>query len=152
VNRRTGPLLALLCAVVLSGCASGNPAAGGETSAGTAGTHAKTTAAPAVRGRVVAVSLRRSGGFVPRPLTRVFAAGEAPPRGFTGAEVKTVLRAAQALVDADLKVKPLPSNTCCDRYVYSVWVVLSDGTTKTYGSVDGINQPRLFTVLLRLLA
>ena len=46
----------------------------------------------------------------------------------------------------------MPANICCDRYVYIVSIQLADGTTKTFTSVDGLNQPKLFGDLLSRLA
>jgi hypothetical protein len=146
-----GLLIAVLCAVVLGGCGSDN--APGNRSAGAADTSpAASTSATTPPDRVASVLLRRSGGLKPIPVTRVFTAGEAPPKGYTAADLARVLRAAQALVDAHQKIRPLPAITCCDRYLYSVSIVLADGTTRSYSAVDGVNQPRIFKVLLSRLS
>jgi hypothetical protein len=145
-------LVTLLCVAVLCGCASSNPSGSGGPPASDDTTTAKSTPTAAADERVAAVSFRRSGGLKPVQVTRVFKADSAPPQGFSKADVAAVLRAAQALVSADAKVRPLPKNTCCDKYEYSVSIVLSDGSTRTYQTVDGLNQPRAFDDLLSRLA
>jgi hypothetical protein len=142
-------LAGLVCILVLGGCGSATDKTDGSSAAG----HSTApSTSPTVGGAVVSVSLRRSGGLKPVAFSRVFSAGHAPPRGFSKADVTDVIRAAQALVAAAPKIRPLPANTCCDRSTYIVSIVLSDGTTKTFASVDGLNQPRLFDKLLSRLA
>lgn len=145
-------LPALLCALVLSSCGSDTSAATGPGHSSGTTTTTSTSAAKPAGDRVASVVLRRSGGLKPTPVTRVFTAGEAPPKGYTAADLARVLRAAQALVDSNQKLRPLPANTCCDRYVYSVSIKLADGTTRSYSSVDGLNQPHIFQVLLSRLS
>jgi len=145
-------LPALLCALVLSSCGSDTPA--GSGSADSSGATTTTSASPAkpAGDRVASVVLRRSGGLKPTPVTRVFTAGEAPPKGYTTDDLARVLRAAQALADSHQKIRPLPASTCCDRFVYSVTITLANGRTKSYATVDGLNQPRIFKVLLSRLS
>jgi hypothetical protein len=145
-------LPALLCALVLSSCGSDTPAGSGPAhSSGTTTTTSSSPAKPA-GDRVASVALRRSGGLKPTPVTRVFTAGEAPPKGYSTDDLARVLRAAQALADSHQKIQPLPASTCCDRFVYSVSIRFADGSTKSYSTVDGLNQPRIFRVLLSRLS
>jgi hypothetical protein len=141
-------IVTVACLVALSGCGSG-----GAGSTRSAGSSSRTSSLPSttVPTSVVSVVLHRSGGLKPVAVTRVFTAGSVPPEGFSRADLANVLTAAQALVSADQKVRPLPTTTCCDRYVYRVSIRLSDGTTKTYSSVDGVKQPRAFDDLLSRL-
>jgi hypothetical protein len=145
-------LVCLVCVAVLGGCATSDTSGDGGSAASDRTTAPKSAPAGSADQRVAAVSFRRSGGLKPVNVTRVFRADSAPPQGFSKADVAGVLRAAQALVSADAKVRPLPKNTCCDMYEYSVSIVLADGTTKTYQTVDGLNQPKAFADLLSRLA
>jgi len=101
---------------------------------------------------VVSVTLHRTGGLKPMTVTRVFTADQPPPDGFDQGDVRHVLAAADAFVTADAEVNPLPSNTCCDRYTYAVTLLYGDGTSKTFESLDGVAQPRLFERLLQALS
>jgi hypothetical protein len=144
-------LLTLVCVAVLGGCAT----SGSSDSGGAPASHSTTAPKSAPAGadqRVAAVSFRRFGGLKPVRVTRVFKADSEPPQGFSKGDVARVLRAAEALVSANPKIRPLPANTCCDKYEYSVSIVLADGTTMTYQTVDGLNQPKAFTDLLSRLA
>jgi hypothetical protein len=145
-------LPALLCAVVLTGCGSDTPAGSGPAHSSGTTTAAGASSAKPAGDRVASVVLRRSGGLKPTPVTRVFTAAEAPPKGYSADDLARVLRAAQALVDSHQKIRPLPASTCCDRFVYSVSIRLNDGTTKSYSTVDGLSQPRIFQVLLSRLS
>jgi hypothetical protein len=145
-------LPALLCALVLSSCGSDTSAGAGPAHSSATTTTTSTSPAKPAGDRVASVVLRRSGGLKPTPVTRVFTAGEAPPRGYTTDDLARVLRAAQALVDSHQKIRPLPASTCCDRFVYSVSVKLANGSTKSYSTVDGLNQPHIFQVLLSRLS
>ena len=139
----------LVCAVVLAGCGSTADQAADSSGGG----HSATQSTPQTTGdAVVSVSVRRSGGLKPIAVSRVFSAGHAPPQGFSKADVEKVIRAAQAFVAAAPKIRPVPANICCDRYLYIVSIQLADGTTKTFTSVDGLNQPKLFGDLLSRLA
>lgn len=165
---------AVACAVVVGGCGtdtgrSGTNAAdtstsptsaadtsAAETSSGGAGATPAPRQSSAIADRsgssVMAVSYRRSGGLKAMTVSRVFRADAPPPQGFTATEVDGVLEAAQALVAAHAHVMPLPANTCCDRYVYNVTITLADGTTVTFTTVDGLQQPIAFDSLLSRLA
>jgi hypothetical protein len=149
--RTLAALPALLCALVLSGCGSDTPAGSGPAHSSGTTTTSASQALPA-GDRVASVILRRSGGLKPTPVTRVFTAGQTPPKGYTTEDLTRVLRAAQALADTNQKIRPLPASTCCDRFLYSVSIKLADGSTKSYATVDGLNQPRIFQVLLSRLS
>jgi hypothetical protein len=139
----------LVCVLVLAGCGSTADQAADSSANG----HSATRSTPQASGdAVVSVSLRRSGGLKPVAVSRVFSAGHAPPQGFSKTDVDKVLRAAQAFVSAAPKIRPVPANVCCDRYLYIVSIELADGTSRTFTSVDGVNQPKLFGDLLSRLA
>lgn len=142
-------LTTFVCALVLAGCGSSTDTTGDS---GANGTNTAPSTAPTSGNAVVSVSIRRSGGLKPVVVSRVFRAGHAPPKGFSTTDVDRVLRAAKALLAAAPKIRPVPANICCDRYQYVVSIELADGTTKTFISVDGINQPKLFEDLLSRLA
>ena len=97
------------------------------------------------------VTVVRSGGLRGDRTTYVFALHRSPPPGFTEAEVRAVLKAA-----ADPALKNLgpthPGNSCCDQYVYRLTVVLPDGTSRSYGAVQGSQQPASLSQLLDLIA
>jgi hypothetical protein len=144
-------LPALLCGLVLNSCGSDTPAGTGPAhSSGT--TTTSTSPAKPAGDRVASVVLRRSGGLKPTPVTRVFTAGEVPPKGYTTDDLARALRAAQALADSPRKIRPVPASTCCDLFVYSVTIELANGRTKRYSTVDGLNQPHIFQVLLSRLS
>ena len=46
---------------------------------------------------------------------------------------------------------PLPKNPCCDRQEYTVVITYADGTTETFRTVDGLQQPAVFEDLLSML-
>lgn len=45
----------------------------------------------------------------------------------------------------------VPAQACCDLQTYVVTVRYDDGSQRTYTSVDGLEQPRVFEKLLGLL-
>jgi hypothetical protein len=144
-------LVPLACVLVLSGCASQRPGAS-DDSGGTTPVSASTTVTSAPGDSVAAVTLRRSGGLKPVNVMRVFAAGQAPPKGYTAADVDRALGAAQAFLEAGGAVNPVDPNTCCDRYSYQVVISFANGTSTRFITVDGVTQPKPFDTLLRALA
>ncbi len=152
-------LAALSLLVVVSACGTDTSPAGssGPADSSSSGTGAGPTTSPGPTGAtsgagVVAVALNRSGGLKPTTVSRVFAADQPPPPGFTAADVKAALRAASQFATSEAKLAPMPSNVCCDRYSYRVTITWADGTSKTYTTVDGLPQPQPFDALLSALA
>jgi hypothetical protein len=144
-------LVPLFCVLALSACASPGPGASGD-SGGTAATSTPTSITSSPGRTVAAVTLHRSGGLKPVTVRRVFAADQAPPKGYTEAGVHRTLAAAQAFVDAGAKVRPVDPNACCDLYSYQVVISLADGTSRSFRTVDGVTQPEPFETLLRALS
>lgn len=93
-----------------------------------------------------------SGGLKPTDQTWVYAVDEPPPSGHTRAEVSTVLEAASdpELIDAELE--PMPKDQCCDRQSYRITVEWDDGSSRTYETLDGVQQPDVFEDFLSLVA
>ncbi|MGH3502912.1 MAG: hypothetical protein ACRDQA_18765 [Nocardioidaceae bacterium] len=153
VARRTigTAFIALLVGVGAVACGSGTTSVGvsnnPEPSSGPP-TQTTSTPTPTSAPTVVSVHLRRSGGFQPSKVSRVFAVHQPPPDGFTQQDVRRVLSAAADLKGVD--VNPMPSNTCCDRYSYALVVTWADGSSRTYTTIDGLDQPPAFTRLLHL--
>ncbi len=146
-------LIPVLCLVAITGCGTTDATSTaaddtGPTTSGSTPTNATTPHRPAI----TSVSYRRGGGLKPTTVTRIFTADGTPPDGFTAADVDQVLDAAQTFAESQEVVKPLPANVCCDRYIYNVTISWSDGTTKTFASVDGQRQPKAFESLLSQLA
>jgi hypothetical protein len=142
-------LAAISLLAVFSACGSaGDDHADSTTPASSATGESADSAGP----DVVSVTLHRSGGLKPMTVTRVFTADEPPPDGYDPVDVRRVMAAADAFVAADADVNPLPSNTCCDRYTYAVTLQYADGTSRTFETVDGVAQPRLFARLLQALS
>jgi hypothetical protein len=146
-------LATLSVLVVVSACGSesgsDSDAASSNSSSSTSSEGSTDTASGS---SVVSVSLHRTGGLKPGTVNRIFAADAAPPNGFDTADVQTALSAAAALSAADVEVSPIPANTCCDRYAYTVTIEYADGTTKTFSTIDGLPQPKVFELLLRALS
>lgn len=137
-------LAGLALVAALSSCGTSDDAGGGTPSA----TESSTASAT----EVVSVSLRRTGGLKPVTVTRQFSADAAPPEGFSPADVDRVLRVANAFVASGAVPKPLPANTCCDRYVYTVTLGYADGSSDTFETIDGQRQPPAFQTLVQALS
>lgn len=102
--------------------------------------------------QAVSVTFKRSGGLAPTDETSVFAADKPVPSGRTRQEVRAVLEAASdpELIEAELE--PMPKDQCCDRQTYVVSITWDDGSSRTYTSIDGVDQPQVFEELLTKLA
>lgn len=140
------------------GCAANDPkqdTAGDQPSdrPGSSSTPGQTTA-PEQQGskQAVSVTFRRSGGLKPTDETLVFAADKPAPSGRTKADVRAVLESASdpALIKADLE--PLPKNLCCDRQTYVISIAWDDGSSRTYQTIDGVQQPQIFEEFLSNVA
>ena len=159
-----------LCALVLSGCGQNERARSSQPtpsvtdattsatpsdptpSTTTPSTTTPSTTTPSNGGMVASVSLRRSGGLKPVEVHRTFGYQSPPPKGFTLADVRRVLRTAKTFVESGDEPAPMPANTCCDRYIYRVTITLTDGTALTYSAIDVNQQPPTFRALLDALA
>lgn len=62
-----------------------------------------------------------------------------------------MLEAASAPELIAANMTKVPAQTCCDLQTYVVTVRYDDGSQRTYTSVDGLEQPRVFEKLLGLL-
>ena len=102
--------------------------------------------------RAVSVSYRQTGGLKGIDVQKVYSEDGPPPDGASAADVDQVLEAASdpALQEADLK--KVPKYPCCDLQEYTVTVTYADGSSQTFRTVDGLQQPAVFEDLLRLLA
>ncbi len=146
-------VVVIVTALVLGGCGSDEPNDGAATPPHSETTQPSATSGSAdVASGVTSVTLRRSGGKAGETLTRTFDIEEPPPKGFVHSEVLAAINAAQHLVNTGVKVPPLPVNTCCDRYVFTVEIDFADGSTKTLSAVDGEPIPRAFEHLLTQLS
>lgn len=144
---RTAACLSLL--LVVAGCATDDVADAPSTSGG--GTTAVTSpSAPA--DAIASVALRRSGGLKPVTVRRVYSATGQPPPGSSPADVLAVLDAARGFEAAGASLTPTPATSCCDAYTYRVTITHTDGTSTTYTTVDGLEQPPSFEKLLSALA
>ena len=101
--------------------------------------------------RAVTVTFHKSGGLKPANLTLSYSANDAPPRGSTPAEVDRVLDAASDPALRDLKMASVPKNACCDLQEYTVVITYADGSTQSFRTVDGLQQPAAFEHLVSLL-
>ena len=150
-------IVLLLC---IAGCADTDPsvdpsASSGpeETSSSTPGSGPDSSPAPDSDGvDATSVSYTRSGGLRPTKLHVVFAADQPPPEGYTQADVDQILRTASDPRFRDLQMEPMPANPCCDLYSFNVTITWEGGQTRTFSSVDGVDQPALFDKLLRDIA
>jgi len=102
--------------------------------------------------KAVSVTFRRSGGLKPTDESSVFAAGKPLPSGRTRGEVRSVLEAASdpKLINAELE--PMPKDQCCDRQTYVVSITWDDGSSRTYTTIDGVQQPQVFEEFLTKVA
>jgi len=98
------------------------------------------------------VAYRQTGGLKGIDVQKIYSEDGPPPEGASAAEVDQVLDAASdpALQEADLK--KVPKYPCCDLQEYTVTVTYADGSSQTFRTVDGLQQPAVFEDLLRLLA
>ena len=157
-TRRAGSALAALAAVILTvsmtGCVSDDSDYSGDASP----TVSESSPAPSDPpsepdgdSEAVSVSYRKTGGLKPVDVRMTYSEDGPPPDGVSAKEVDEVLAAASdpALREADLE--PVPKDTCCDRQEYTVLVTYADGTSVTFRTLDGLQQPAVFEDLLGML-
>ncbi len=108
--------------------------------------------APSAEADVAAteVTYVRSGGLRGEVTSYTFAAGGAPPEGFTRQQQQRVLRAAAAPELRSLTPGAPPKTLCCDRFSYEVTVTWSDGQRRTFRSIDGVDAAPALAALLRV--
>jgi hypothetical protein len=134
--------------VALAGCGSDDASSGGAA----AEPGPSATTEPGGSPTVTSVTYQRSGGKAGGTVRRTFAPGQPPPDGFSEQQVEQVVDHAQVVVDGGAAMPELPANTCCDRYVYTVVIELSDGSVETFSAVDGARYPAAFDELLSVLS
>lgn len=99
----------------------------------------------------MSVTYAVSGGLVPVDQRVVLSADAPPPAGYRRPDVEAVLDAASDPALRTLQMEPLPVDRCCDRREYVVTVRWSDGSSRTFRTLDGLDRPEAFDRLLRLL-
>lgn len=150
-------LVSFVLVAAATGCAAEQPVDGAgdrrnETSRSSTPPEQTTSPQEESSKQAVSVTFKRSGGLAPMDETSVFAADEPVPSGRTRQEVRAVLEAASdpQLIDAELE--PMPKDQCCDRRTYVVSIAWDDGSSRTYTTIDGVEQPQVFEELLTKVA
>ncbi|MDQ3095787.1 MAG: hypothetical protein M3Q82_07500 [Actinomycetota bacterium] len=153
MNRIAQLLVSLVAAAAIAGCAAEDPA-GGPSERPTPTSSSGPTTAPEQQGskQAVSVTFRLSGGLDPTDETAVFATGGSLPSGRTRGEVRGVLEAASDPELVDVDMEPMPKDQCCDRQTYVISIRWDDGSSRTYTSIDGLEQPQVFEELLTKIA
>lgn len=134
--------LAIASAALLTGCAGGSGAGDGPST--------DSDTSPAPDARAVSVRYEHSGGLAGEPTTVAVSAGAPPPAGYTRAEVRRILDVASNPDLARARMEPLPEDICCDRFAYRVTVRWSDGSVRSFESLDGLEQPQPYIRLVSL--
>ncbi|MBA3989458.1 MAG: hypothetical protein H0X54_00220 [Propionibacteriales bacterium] len=149
MNRIAQLFLSLVLAAAAAGCAAQDPS-GGPSDRPTRISSSGPITSPEQQSskQAVSVTFRLSGGLEPTDETVVFAAGESLPSGRTKGEVRGVLEAASDPELVDVDMEPMPKDQCCDRQTYVVSIRWDDGSSRTYTSIDGLEQPQVFEELL----
>lgn len=129
--------------LLLAGCVSADSVTSEPPSATV---HPTTASATSVR--AVAVTYRQTGGEEGMTEMHRFAAGKPAPAGFSRVEANAALQAASDPALRSLETTPLPDDQCCDRYLYVVTITWADGTSRTYETLSGVEQPAAFDRLL----
>ncbi len=143
--------LALTLLLVTTACGSGDstPSVGAPAGTVTGSTTAPTTASTDTQ--AVSVVFRRTGGLRPTTVNLVYAADREAPAGASSADVGAILEAASDPRLREAELTPVPKNTCCDRQEYVVLITYADGTTASFRTLDGLQQPKVFEDLLSIL-
>jgi hypothetical protein len=142
----------LLVAVLVTssfGCAAGNSAKSPPAESSTSAR--SNTTAPDDQSRAVSVTFRKSGGLKPVDERTTFSADANPPQGYTESDVDKILTAASDPRLADLEMTRLPKDTCCDRQSYELIITWADGSTHSFATIDGLQQPKLIQDLFGML-
>lgn len=157
-TRRAGSALAALAAAILSvslaGCGSEDSGDSGDSSP-TASESSPAPSDPSTEpgedSQAVAVSYRKTGGLRAVDVRMTYSEDGQPPDGVSAKEVDEVLAAASDPALREAELEPVPKNTCCDRQEYTVLVTYADGTSVTFRTLDGLQQPAVFEDLLGML-
>lgn len=147
-------LSAGLLTVVMSLAACGSTDSTGGGAASTTSTPAQTSGSAGQLpdpGQAVRVSFRKTGGLRPADETVTYAADGVPPSGSSRADVRAILGVASNPELRTVDLKPPPKNPCCDLQEYTVLITYADGSTATFRTVDGLQQPPVFEDLLSML-
>lgn len=149
MNRIVQLLVSLVLVAAVAGCAAEDPS-GGPSDRPTPTSSSGPTTSPEQQGskQAVSVTFRLSGGLDPTDETAVFAAGRSLPSGRTRGEVRDVLEAASDPELVDVAMEPMPKDQCCDRQTYVISIRWDDGSSRSYTSIDGLEQPQVFEELL----
>ncbi len=154
-------LLKYVCLLALITLAACTPA----TIESPTATPVATTPAPAQGTPVPAggpfIRYHRSGGIAGVDETWLFYAdgrvehtGRGPGRAqsLNASQLDALMKAARSPEVAALKESYVPANTCCDRFLYEITLVV-DGQTKTVRTLDAApDQPPALTDLLDAIA
>jgi hypothetical protein len=153
MNRFAQLLMSLVLVATVTGCAAEAPSnRPGDRPAPSSQPRPTTSPGEESSKQAVSVTFRRSGGIAYTDETTVFAGDEPPPPGRTKAEVRAVLEAASDPELIDVDMEPMPKDQCCDRRTYVISVAWGDGSSRTYTSIDGLEQPQIFQELLTKVA
>ncbi len=159
VGRSLGALAAAVLALGLTSCGSDDSGAGGGS--GTVSESSPAPSDPSNSGgstssddasQAVSVSYRQTGGLRAVDIRVTYSDDGPPPEGVTANELDQVLDAASVPALRDVELEPLPKNMCCDRQEYTVVITYADGTSETFRTLDGLQQPAVFEDLLGMLA
>jgi hypothetical protein len=150
MNRRIAAALTLALLTFTTAC--GSSESGGESSGGdptSTSSDATNDADPSTD--AVSVMFHKSGGLRPVDERTFYSADAPPPAGKTQADVDDVLDAASNPDLRDVDAAPMPENVCCDRQEYMVTISYADGTSVTYRTIDGLQQPVVLERFLGML-
>ncbi len=155
MKRFVGLFASALITLALVGCGaeSSNDDNSGDNGPGTPdNTTSSETTGSSESKQAVIVKFQRSGGLKPVDELLVYSQERPAPAGHSEAQVDAVLEAASdpALINADLK--PMPKDQCCDRQTYRVTIEWDDGSSRTYDTIDGVDQPAVFEDFLSQVA
>ena len=153
MKRLSQLLVPVVLVASIVGCAAEEPSDGPRDRPAPTNSSSPTTS-PEEQGskQAVSVTFSRSGGLKPTDETAVFAADSPLPSGRTRGEVRGVLEAASDPELIQVDMEPMPKDQCCDRQTYVISVRWDDGSSRTYTSIDGLEQPQVFEELLTKVA
>jgi hypothetical protein len=159
-RRVAAPAAALLIGLLAAtGCGAADPDDGGTgdatvtesgpstTPSGSTGSTSSSDAAS----QAVSLTYHKTGGLRPTDETLLYSEDGPRPDGVTAAEVDQVLTAASNPELRDLQLEPMPKYPCCDLQEYTVTISYADGSSESFRTVDGVQQPELFENLLSML-
>ena len=155
-TRRAGSALAALAAVILTvsmtGCGSEDSGDSGDASP-TVSESSPAPSGPSSEPGGVARRWRfvpEAGGLKPVDVRMTYPRTGRLPR-CQRAGGRRCPRGGVRPCPARGRLEPVPKDTCCDRQEYTVLVTYADGTTETFRTLDGLQQPAVFEDLLGML-